>query len=152
MDAMKMVAIGLAVMILILLGIFLFVPAPDRDTGVLPNTGEFLSDPDKVVVEMPKPGDTITSPLRVSGKAKGMWFFEASFPVQVIDAYGTLLGTGIATAQGEWMTEEFAPFEGTISFDLPKSNEGMIVFKRDNPSGLAEYDAEVRLPVRFAEY
>jgi murein DD-endopeptidase MepM/ murein hydrolase activator NlpD len=96
------------------------------------------------------PESVVASPLMVSGEARGMWYFEASFPVTVRDANDQVLGTGVAQAQGEWMTTEFVPFQTTVSFTPSSTPTGFVVFQKDNPSGLPEHADEVRVPVRFA--
>lgn len=100
-------------------------------------------------VSAPKTNEAITSPLSFSGKARGFWFFEASFTVRVFDANGSELGIGIAQAQDEWMTEDFVPFSGTVVFGAPFTPTGKVVFQKDNPSGLPEHDAAIEIPVRF---
>ncbi|MDO8584572.1 MAG: Gmad2 immunoglobulin-like domain-containing protein [bacterium] len=102
-----------------------------------------------IVIFTPKADDVIASPLAFSGKARGYWFFEASFPVRVFDASGAELGVGIAQAEDEWMTEDFVPFSGSVEFRAPGTPTGKVVFQKDNPSGLLEHDAAVEVPVRF---
>ena len=104
-----------------------------------------------IVVTNPSSGALITSPVAVSGEARGSWYFEGSFPVTVVAADGTLLGEGIATAQGEWMSEKFVPFTGTITFTAPVGDvkSGTIVFQKDNPSGLPENNNSVSVPIQF---
>ncbi|HBB27246.1 TPA: hypothetical protein DCZ36_01965, partial [Candidatus Gracilibacteria bacterium] len=90
-----------------------------------------------------------TSPLTIRGEARGYWFFEASFPVVLTDKKGRVLTGTIATAQSEWMTEEFVPFEAVLNFEgsqLPEG-KGILVLKRDNPSGLPENDDALKVPV-----
>lgn len=91
----------------------------------------------------------ITSPLVISGQARGNWYFEASFPAELIDANGKQLFIGPVQAQGEWMTKEFVPFNSEIIFAQPETANGTLILRKDNPSGLPENDAEVRIPVRF---
>lgn len=92
---------------------------------------------------------TATNPIAISGEARGMWFFEASFPIKLFDSNGELLGVAVAQADGEWMTEDFVRFSATLSFSPPETSTGTLVFLRDNPSGLPEHDKSVRVPVRF---
>ena len=40
---------------------------------------------DTVVVDIPEIDAQVSSPLTVSGRARGTWYFEASFPVQLLD-------------------------------------------------------------------
>jgi hypothetical protein len=104
---------------------------------------------DLIVVDSPKANDVVSSPLVVTGKARGNWFFEASFPVSVEDADGMVLGTGIASTKEEWMTTEFVSFSAQIDFSSSPAKTGMLVLKKDNPSGLPEHDKELRIPIQF---
>jgi hypothetical protein len=108
---------------------------------------------DLIVIDSPKVGATVSSPLMVSGKARGNWYFEASFPIDVVDTNGTLLGQGFATAQGEWMTSEYVPFTGTVTYKAPTTSSSTIrvVFKKDNPSGLPENDDFVGVEVNHTK-
>lgn len=99
-------------------------------------------------------GDRVSSPLTVTGEARGFWFFEASFPVVLVDWDGRIIAEHYATAEGEWMTEEFVPFSFTLEFDTPPGpggpiNRGALILQRDNPSGLPENDAAVEIPIIF---
>jgi hypothetical protein len=49
------------------------------------------------------------------------------------------------------MTEEFVPFTGEVSFTKGEAKRGTLIFRNDNPSGLAENQKELVMPVRFTE-
>jgi hypothetical protein len=107
---------------------------------------------DLIVLTTPSPMSTITSPVTVTGKARGYWFFEGSFPISIVNWDGLIIGEGYATAEGEWMTEEFVPFTGTVNFVFDPAtpyNRGAIILKKDNPSGLPEYDDALEIPITF---
>lgn len=115
---------------------------------------------DLILVESPKPGEEISSPLLISGQARGFWFFEASFPVILVDWDGKIIAQDIATAKSDpdatdgagWMTSEFVPFEAIITFTADKnahSNKGTLILRKDNPSGLPEHDDALEIPVVF---
>jgi len=108
-----------------------------------------LDKSDLIVVSNVKSGDSIQSPLAITGKARGMWFFEASFPVRLLDASGKEIAFGIAQAQGDWMTENFVPFEALLQFATSVKGIGSLVFQKDNPSGLPEFDDSLIIPVSF---
>lgn len=91
----------------------------------------------------------VTSPLIVRGQAPGSWFFEGSFPVQLLGVDGKILASGLATAEGDWMTTSLVPFMATLSFPSPQSGSGTLVLERDNPSGLPEMATSVSVPIRF---
>ncbi len=105
--------------------------------------------PEPVVLDAGFAQSVVTSPLTIKGKALGTWFFEASFPVNIIDANGVVLGTGVVQAQAEWMTTDYVPFQAVVTFTPSSTQTGYVEFKKDNPSGLPEHDATVRVPVRF---
>lgn len=137
-------------------------PVPVPDGSALPPTvpdttvdepttpSDDTAHSDKIRVTSPVSGETVSSPLVVSGEARGYWFFEASFPVKLLDADGSLMAVVPAQAQGDWMTEDFVPFTASIAFDVPTSGTGTLVLEKDNPSGLPENADEIRLPVKFA--
>lgn len=112
--------------------------------------GNELEKQDLIRVSSPRPNTSIQSPLRVEGEARGVWFFEASFPVKIFDDHGFFLGIMPATAQGEWMTENFVPFLADIPFAVPSTPTGVVIFEKDNPSGFPEHDDALRMPVAFA--
>jgi hypothetical protein len=105
---------------------------------------------DFIVVASPKPGDVVRSPLKIRGQARGTWFFEGDFPLILKDPKGRVIARGYVTARGPWMTKEFVPFEGTLTFKIPvKGGRGTLVFQKDNPTDRPEFDDEMELPVRF---
>ncbi|OHA08862.1 MAG: hypothetical protein A3B37_00745 [Candidatus Sungbacteria bacterium RIFCSPLOWO2_01_FULL_59_16] len=101
-------------------------------------------------VRRPSANDIIRSPLLVEGEARGYWFFEASFPVRLLDGNGREISVTPAEAQGEWMTEDFVPFRAELAFGQPETDRGTLVLEKDNPSGLPEHADELRIPVRFS--
>lgn len=105
---------------------------------------------DMIRVLNPAAGEVITSPLQIIGEARGSWFFEASFVIQLLDAQDNILGQTIATAESDWMTEDFVPFSATMEYSSSTTKTGTLVFIKDNPSGLKENDAQFRLPVLLA--
>lgn len=121
---------------------------PDGRTFV-EDIGNELEKTDLIRIASPRPNDTIQSPIRITGEARGFWFFEASFPVKIYDANGKELGTAIATATEDWMTEEFVPFEAMMEFKAPTTAAGTLVLQKDNPSGLPENDDKLVVPVKF---
>ncbi len=111
---------------------------------------------DLIVLDEPLAGGSVTSPLVISGRARGSWFFEASFPISIVDWDGRIIAEHYATAEGEWMTTDFVPFTATIEFESPAGtesfmNRGSLILKKDNPSGLPEHDDALEIPIYFAQ-
>lgn len=104
---------------------------------------------DLIKVYEPAPNDTISSPLVVKGEARGQWYFEASFPIKILDGTGAIIESGVAQAKDEWMTTEYVPFEAVLTFNQPITQTGTLVLQKDNPSGLPENADEFRIPVKF---
>lgn len=121
------------------------------------STTEYLDKKkDLIRVNDPTPNSVITSPLTITGQARGYWFFEGSFPVILVDWDGRIIAEHYASAQGEWMTEEFVPFTATIEFestfrtgDPEFMSAGSLILKRDNPSDLPENDDSLEIPIRY---
>ena len=107
------------------------------------------SKPGLIELHNPFPGDVIQSPLALEGRAKGQWYFEASFPVYLLNAAGDTIARVPAEAQGEWMTENMVFFKATLDFVAPAGDSGTLILAKSNASGLPEHDDELRVPVRF---
>ncbi|HET9276489.1 MAG TPA: Gmad2 immunoglobulin-like domain-containing protein [Gemmatimonadales bacterium] len=122
----------------------LIVPACSREAAREP-----AAIPDLIELRTPLPNAILQTPLILEGRARGSWFFEASFPVYLLDADGDTIAVIPAQAEGEWMTRAFVPFKATLTFTPPASQTGTLILARDNPSGLPEHAAELRVPVRF---
>lgn len=122
-------------------------PIPEtRDTVAYVQAGE-----DDIVITSPLPDDVVGKTIQFTGKARGPWYFEASFPVEVRDIDGNLLGEGYGEAKGDWMTTEFVPFEGKVTYTDTDALSGFLIIKNDNPSGEPERDKSVSIPVQFAQ-
>ena len=109
---------------------------------------------DNIVVELPFPGAVTGKEFSVIGKARGPWFFEASFPVEVLDENGNRLAIAVAQAQpdpitGEinWMTTEFVPFKAEVKVPESYIGPATLTLHRDNASGLPEHDASISFPI-----
>ncbi len=142
--------LAVGAVLLVIAGVYVWkaYPAGYLNGGSHPSETPLADD--KIILLEPLPGATVTSPLTVRGKARGSWFFEASFPVVLTDWDGHVLGQGIAQAQGDWMTTEFVDFEAVITFTKPASQtRGLLILKKDNPSGLPQYDDSRAITVYF---
>lgn len=105
---------------------------------------------DLIEIESPTINQTVTSPLTITGTARGFWYFEASFPIEIRDASGVIIANSYAEAQSEWMTEDFVPFEATIAFPAQdKGSKGTLILRKDNPSGDPSRDQHVSVPITF---
>ena len=101
-------------------------------------------------VTSPKNDAELLSPFTVKGEARGTWYFEASFPVQLKNDKGVVVASGPAQAQGDWMTENFVPFTITLSFKRQVAgSKGTLILHRDNPSGLPQNEGSLEIPVVF---
>ncbi len=123
-------------------------PSEGRSKYLAVESGKLTESP--IFVETPLRGSVATSPLKVEGVARGTWFFEASFPVLLTDAYGKTIASGAAKAQGDWMTTDYVRFSASLEFkDTPEPGAGKLIFKKDNPSGLPENEDFRGIPVVF---
>ena len=138
---MKKIKILLFILIIGLISLF-FINSSNKDTS---------KNQDLIRVDSPSFNQKISNPLIIKGEARGSWFFEASFPVKLYDGDDQLIGTGVAQAQSDWMTNDFVPFEASIYFNNPKTKKGVLVLEKDNPSGLIKNYDEVKIDVLFSQ-
>jgi hypothetical protein len=100
-------------------------------------------------VQLVPTGDRVLSPLIIAGEAR-LWYFEASFPVKLMDQNNRTLVETYASADGDWMTEDWVPFTSELIFTPPPAGtRGKLILMKDNPSGLPEHDDRVEIPVMF---
>lgn len=104
-----------------------------------------------IVIEYPEPYGKVKSPVLIKGKARGYFFFEANFPIKIIDENGNVLVSDYIDTKENWMTENFVFFEKYINVNFGKTKRGFIVFERANPSGLKENEFLLYLPVYFED-
>lgn len=97
-------------------------------------------------VVSPQPGDAVPGTFTLTGEARGNWYFEASFPIEIVDANGARILQMPIQAQGEWMTTEFVPFSTEVVVPNYRGPATLILHK-DNASGLPEHDASVSMPI-----
>lgn len=121
-------------------------------TAVVPDDVQAQIDAmsDQITVEEPTPMSSVSSPIQLRGEAWGPWFFEASAPVVITNWNGLIIGEGYITAEGDWMTEDFVPFSGEVSYTREANSayaSGTIIFQKSNASGLPENDAAVEIPI-----
>lgn len=117
---------------------------------------EIVGIADKIIISSPKTDEIVSSPVVVSGKARGSWFFEGSFPVGIYDSNDKLMGQApvnfVQQSENDtWMTEDFVDFQGRIEFSQPATDSGYMLFKKDNPSDNPELDESFKLPIKFGQ-
>lgn len=152
-----MTLVGLAVLFLLVGGLVVsknqevsVPPPPPTSTSTPPLPATSTPDMSNFIrVTTPVKDQLVRSPLLIQGEARGTWYFEASFPVKLLDANGLQLAILPAQAEGEWMTGNFVPFKAEMRFAIPTTETGTLVLENDNPSGLPEFSKEYRIPVRF---
>ena len=114
------------------------------------NIGDEIEKRDLIRVDSPRPNQKISSPLAIEGEARGNWFFEGDFPIILVNWDGLIIAEGYATAQSDWITEDFVEFKAEIGFKRPEVyNMGTLILQKDNPSGLPENDDAFEIPVFF---
>ena len=102
---------------------------------------------DVLMVDLPFPGAVVGKTFSVIGTARGGWYFEASFPVEVLDKDGKRLAAVPAQAQSSWMTNKFVPFKADVVIPKTYIGPATLVLHKDNPSGLVQNDASVSFPI-----
>ncbi|MBD3247887.1 hypothetical protein GF382_01195 [Candidatus Falkowbacteria bacterium] len=105
-----------------------------------------------VEVHSPKLGQSVSSPLVVEGEAKNNWFFEASFPVVLVDWDGRIMAEAPAMTSENWMSDGLHSFRSELEFDLTEENfipRGTLIIKKSNPSGLPDNADSLEVPVYF---
>jgi hypothetical protein len=125
-------------------------PGTVKTTETKPAISTRLLD-DLIQVTTPLPNEEISSPVIIEGRARGFWFFEASFPVMLSDSKGNIIARGVAAAKADWMTEDFVPFSTELKFTPDYGKSGVVILRNDNPSDLQENNRQLTIPVFFSK-
>lgn len=137
--------------LVLLVGYFLFFNNAKAPVGGLETPTESITynnaSADMIEVELPFPGAVTGKEFSVIGKARGNWFFEASFPIDLLDKDGNILVQTYASAQSEWMTTDFVSFKGEVKAPIDYIGPATLVLKKDNPSDMHELDASISFPI-----
>jgi len=134
----------------------------DKDGNLfIQEIGNELEKSDLIRINNPRPNQEIKSPLKITGEARGFWFFEADFPIILTNWDGLIIAQHYAEAKSEWMTEDFVSFEAELQFisptdSVPEGEEipdflkrGTLILQKANASGLPEHDDVLEVPVLF---
>ncbi len=122
---------------------------PDENAAASSSSVRVATTHPDITVSEPDQNVTVSSPLTVTGEARGGWYFEASFPVKLLDAGNNVIAQGPAQAQGDWMTANFVPFSVVLTFPPQTPQQGTLVLEKDNPSGEPANAASISIPVQL---
>lgn len=100
------------------------------------------------LIAEPQANTLVSSPLVVKGEAPGNWYFEASFPVTLLDDKGNKISMTAASAENDPLTENLVPYSALLEFTTTATS-GYLLLNNDNPSGLPENSLSVKIPVLF---
>src|SRR4051812_27006014 len=115
---LKTLSIFLGVVAIALLGVLVFWKPVQGPT--ISQSQPLVSADGHLQVALPLANAVVSSSVAIEGTVTGGgWFFEASFPIQVLDGDGRVIGTGHAQALSDWMSTGTVPFSASISFSAP---------------------------------
>ena len=97
---------------------------------------------------------TVSSPLLITGSADGVWFYENTFSVELLDRAGYQIATGTAEATAPIVFGQDIPFKTVLTFSVPTSTDsngsrGELYLYKDNPAHLRGLAGFYRVSVRF---
>lgn len=130
-------------------------------TTYVRDIGNMLALQDDIRVTSPQPGESFSmSIIRIEGEARGYWFFEGVMNGKLVsNNYFVNEGNpGVEKfiyeefqleAGADWMTEDFVPFSG--GFIGISGDQLSIIIEKANPSGLAENDERLVIPIRIED-
>jgi Immunoglobulin-like domain of bacterial spore germination/Sporulation and spore germination len=94
-----------------------------------------------ILVEVPAPGDSVSSPLRITGTANT---FEATFQVEILDASGHVVGKRFVTATSGSGTR--GTFQAKVPFRVAEKEPGkLVVYELSAEDGSRLHEVEIPL-------
>ncbi len=100
-------------------------------------------------VSFPLPNEEVGETIYVTGIARG-WYFEGDFPVRLFNVQGKELASKWATAQLDWMTQEFVPFLATLNYSINSPQKAKLVLEEDDPADLPGTEVDsIEIPIEL---
>jgi hypothetical protein len=146
----KTILIILAIVLLLLAIVAVFFLTNNNDEEETEANRNYIEsrDGERLYLDELREGDRLEIGSVVTGEVSGTWFFEAVFPVNILNRQGETIGNLIAEAQDEWMTEDLVPFSFEFNIEINEEEDVIIVFENANPSGLEEHEDSAEITVR----
>ncbi len=101
-----------------------------------------------IEVTEPLIGESVDCPLHVSGRARGPWFFEASFSAELVGENAEIIATSKVQAMDNWMTEEYVPFQFDLYYETDLDSATLIL-RKSNTSGLVKNELFLEIPLNI---
>ncbi len=136
------------IVLIIIAGLFLIFDIGRKN--VVPNnnaTSTATTTIPEIILYSPVANQEVHSPFTITGKAKGNWYFEASFPIELVDMNGKVIFQTHADALTDWMTTDFVEFKAVINYPATSTGNALLILKNDNPSGDPIRDKSITIPV-----
>jgi len=109
------------------------------------------SESKDIIISSPQAGELVNSPLVITGQINGNgWsgFEGQAGTVELRDEKGQKIGLAVLEATSDWMKLP-TKFKATLKFTSLKEQDGQLVFKNENPSGMPENNREFSLAVKL---
>ncbi|MFH0755282.1 MAG: Gmad2 immunoglobulin-like domain-containing protein [bacterium] len=101
-----------------------------------------------IIVDNIKDNQIVSNPIKIEGRAKEFWFFENSFPIELVDTNGNILATTTGQAQSNQSLVDFINFTAVLEYIKSTStSRALIVLNNYNTSGNPEFNKSIFIPV-----
>lgn len=128
------------------------LPSPSQETAPEPVAAPQVTDETGPFVSSPLKGDSVGSPLTVTGIVPPGWMFEGSFGVKLFTDSDVLVTQTAAEEKipGSWQSGEPIEFTARLTYTTD-AESGYILLEKANPSGLTENEGFHKLPILFSD-
>jgi hypothetical protein len=118
---------------------------------IIPQRATYLNtSSDMITVDTPHIGAVTGKTFTVTGVARGGWYAEGSFLIEVRSTHSETIAQSSASATGEWMTNGPTPFSANVTIPDSFTGPATLILRKANPSGLPERDASFSFPITIA--
>jgi uncharacterized alpha/beta hydrolase family protein len=101
-----------------------------------------------IIVSNIKDNQEVSNPILINGRARGDWFLNGSFPVELVDSDGNTIASSTANALSESTTSNYIDFTANLFYTKSSSTiNALIILSNNNTSGNQELDQSIFIPV-----
>jgi len=105
---------------------------------------------DTIEVTEPKPYALVSSPFKVEGKAKGVWYGNNRLTVKLVDENNNPIVEKSMFALGNVTRDAMIAFTGAINFQVPATVvRGKLLIQKVNIEDLGVKNGPLVIPVKF---
>jgi hypothetical protein len=104
---------------------------------------------DYIEVTSPKPYDVVSSPFKVEGKAKGIWYGNNRLTIKLVDQNQRVIMEKSVFALSDVSNDAMVPFVAAVDFHAANLTRGQLLIEKVSLVNIPGKNGPLIIPVKF---